>query len=389
MKISESFPQQGDMNSHEECPNVICGPYVEDQDDVIPPFYITLNMHDKMLHNCMLDSGASHNLMPKIVMEKLGLDITRPYQDLYSFDAKKVKCMGVIKDMVVTLAQLPMKSVIMDIVVADVPANYGLLLSRSFAHKLGGSLQMDMSYAMVPIFGGEERRLYRENKMQYVVSDSKKEKNHPIYSIEENMGCCSLFLNSELQKEEIPVAPIKNQHKENAVWYMYFDGAYSKEGAGAGIVLIPPTGDPITISHKLEFDATNNVTEYEALVLGLEVAKKMGVLHISVFGDSELVVQQIRKKYKTQHPRMRSYRNHVWDLIDNLFDAFCITAIPREQNQQADALATAASTLRPPPLPKLKHEVEMRFRPSIPDNVRHWQVFEDDQQIKRFLEAVE
>jgi len=86
---------------------------------------------------------------------------------------------------------------------------------------------------------------------------------------------------------------------------------------------------------------------------------------------------------------MRSYRNHVWDLIDNLFDAFCITAIPREQNQQADALATAASTLRPPPLPKLKHEVEMRFRPSITDNVRHWQAFEDDQQIKRFLEAVE
>jgi hypothetical protein len=105
MKISESFPQQGDMNSHEEWPNVICGPYVEDQDDVIPPFYITLNMHDKMLHNCMLDSGASHNLMQKIVMEKLGLDITRPYQDLYSFDAKKVKCMGVIEDMVVTLAQ--------------------------------------------------------------------------------------------------------------------------------------------------------------------------------------------------------------------------------------------------------------------------------------------
>jgi hypothetical protein len=68
----------------------------------VAPFYVTLNIHDKMLHNCMLDSGASHNLMPKVVMEKLGLEITRPYHDLYSFDSRKVKCDGLIKDMVVT-----------------------------------------------------------------------------------------------------------------------------------------------------------------------------------------------------------------------------------------------------------------------------------------------
>jgi hypothetical protein len=45
----------------------------------------------------MLDSGDSHNLMPKIVMEKLGLKITKPYDDLYSFDSRKVKCEGLIK----------------------------------------------------------------------------------------------------------------------------------------------------------------------------------------------------------------------------------------------------------------------------------------------------
>jgi hypothetical protein len=73
----------------------------------------------------MLDSGASHNLMPKIVMEKLGLQITRPYHDLYSFDARKVRCLGMIKYLVVHLSQIPMKSVLMDIVVADVSVNYG------------------------------------------------------------------------------------------------------------------------------------------------------------------------------------------------------------------------------------------------------------------------
>jgi len=53
----------------------------------IPPFYISLNIHNKILHNAMLDSGASHNLMPKSVMEKLNLNITRPYKDLFSFDS--------------------------------------------------------------------------------------------------------------------------------------------------------------------------------------------------------------------------------------------------------------------------------------------------------------
>jgi hypothetical protein len=59
--------------------------------------------------------------MPKTVMEELGLEVTRAYHDLYSFDSRRVQCLGVIKDLVVTLFQLPMKSVVMDIVVADVP----------------------------------------------------------------------------------------------------------------------------------------------------------------------------------------------------------------------------------------------------------------------------
>ena len=53
----------------------------------------------------MFDSSASHNLMPKAVMEKLNLDITRPYKDLFSFDSSQVKCLGLIKDLCVSLVQ--------------------------------------------------------------------------------------------------------------------------------------------------------------------------------------------------------------------------------------------------------------------------------------------
>jgi len=94
---------------------------------------VTLNIHDKILHNCMFYSGASHNLIPKIVMENLGLEITRTYHDLYLFDAIKVKYYGMIKYAVVTLGKLSVKIIMMDVVVVDVPGNYNMLLSRTWA----------------------------------------------------------------------------------------------------------------------------------------------------------------------------------------------------------------------------------------------------------------
>jgi ribonuclease HI len=147
--------------------------------------------------------------------------------------------------------------------------------------------------------------------------------------------------------------------------------------------------EAISLSYKLEFEATNNVAEYEALVLGLRAAKEMGIQEVAVFGDAELIVQQIRNAYQAKHPRLRSYRNEVWDLIDSFFSAFNISFIPREKNTVADSLATSASNFKVPLPPKFRYDVEVKYRPSIPDNVKHWKVFEDDLEIKRFLETVE
>jgi hypothetical protein len=91
------------INFQEEKPTVILGPMVEDRDDSSPPFYTSLSIHDKVLHNYLMNLGGSHNLMPKTVMEELGLENTKAYHDLYSFDSRKVQCLGVIKDLVVTL----------------------------------------------------------------------------------------------------------------------------------------------------------------------------------------------------------------------------------------------------------------------------------------------
>lgn len=75
------------LNVQVDNPTIYLGPRLEDdQNEEFPPFYVSISIHDMALHHAMLDSGASHNLMPKVIMERLGLQVTRPYKDLFSFD---------------------------------------------------------------------------------------------------------------------------------------------------------------------------------------------------------------------------------------------------------------------------------------------------------------
>ena len=152
-----------------------------------------------ILHNDILDSGASHNLMPRVVAESLGLEITKPYKYALSFDSRKVRCLGLIKYLVVTLAHIPTKSIIMDVVVAYIPPKFGMPLSRSWDSKLKGALEMDMSCAAIPLFG-EHRRLYRERRLTYAVSSQDKPNNHPIYVVNTDMGSSIFFMTLILNK---------------------------------------------------------------------------------------------------------------------------------------------------------------------------------------------
>jgi len=130
--------------------------------------------------------------MPKVIMERMGLEITRPYKYLFSFDSKRVQCISLIKDVVVGLTQVPSKTVVMDIVVADIPPKFGMLLSRSWVAKIKGTMQMDLTYATIPIFG-EQRRLYQETRMDYMVSSKDKPQNFPIYALDTKLGSDILF----------------------------------------------------------------------------------------------------------------------------------------------------------------------------------------------------
>jgi hypothetical protein len=112
-----------------------------------------------------------------------------------------------IKDMVASLAQIPAKNMVIDVVVDDIPPKFGMLLSRSWAAKLKGTLQMDMSYATTLVFG-QEKILYREVFLKYMVRNKSHPINHPIYSVETELESFIFFndLCYEEEKTEVVLA---------------------------------------------------------------------------------------------------------------------------------------------------------------------------------------
>jgi ribonuclease HI len=72
---------------------------------------------------------------------------------------------------------------------------------------------------------------------------------------------------------------------------VYFNGSYTLQGAGAGVVLIVPKGDILKYAIQLNFPATNNIAEYDGLVTGLRLAKELSIRWLLIWGDSQLVAK--------------------------------------------------------------------------------------------------
>lgn len=170
---------------------------------------------------------------------------------------------------------------------------------------------------------------------------------------------------------------------------MEFDGSANKLGPGAGIWVHNLENDHAEgHAYRLNFRCTNNVAEYEALLLGLKLIKSLGAVRISVLGDSDLVIQQMKRNFLTNYPRLTSYRGASIEIL-NTFLEIQLAKIPRKHNLHAHSLATFASTCKLPFEPNHQFTIEIRHMPTIPDNVKNWQVFDNDTQINNFLTLVE
>nr|XP_016435310.1 PREDICTED: uncharacterized protein LOC107761586 [Nicotiana tabacum] len=124
-------------------------------------------------------------------------------------------------------------------------------------------------------------------------------------------------------------------------WKMYFDGATHREGAGGGVVFVTSQGEVMPYSFTLTQHCTNNVAEYQALILGLEMAVDMRQLQLHIFGDSELVINQLLGSYEVKKPELRRYYDYAQKLIGWLGNV-TLQHVPRKENKKADALPTLA-----------------------------------------------
>lgn len=122
-------------------------------------------------------------------------------------------------------------------------------------------------------------------------------------------------------------------------WIMYFDGAFSLQGAGASVLLIAPTKERLKYVVQMHFPrerSTNNTAEYEGLLAGLRIAADLGIRKLIIKGDSQLVVKQVNKDY--QSPLMEAYVDEVRKLEER-FDGLQAEHVPRAENNIANDLS--------------------------------------------------
>ena len=95
--------------------------------------------------------------------------------------------------------------------------------------------------------------------------------------------------------------------QEPLSWRVYVDGVANQRGSGVGLVVISPDKIIIEKSLRLGFSATNNETEYEALLVGMTMVQKMGGKTIEIFSNSRLVVGQVKGELEAKDVRMQGY----------------------------------------------------------------------------------
>jgi hypothetical protein len=93
----------------------------------------------------------------------------------------------------------------MDVVVADVPANYGMLFYQEHGHEVGRYYVYGYDIChCTSIWRGKQKVVYKDNFFSYVVSDQNNPRNHPIYVVDEDLGCCILSVNEEYNEAPTP-----------------------------------------------------------------------------------------------------------------------------------------------------------------------------------------
>jgi ribonuclease HI len=145
-----------------------------------------------------------------------------------------------------------------------------------------------------------------------------------------------------------PRAQDEERIKDEEAWIVFCDGSWGTFGAGAAAILISPSKIRICYAARLEFSYTNNIVEYEALLLGLRKLKAMGIRRAILKSDSQVITGHIDKSNRARDPKLEKYLDIV-QKMEASFEGFFVKNIPRGENEHADLLAKSAAQGLPLP----------------------------------------
>jgi ribonuclease HI len=145
------------------------------------------------------------------------------------------------------------------------------------------------------------------------------------------------------------------------VWTIHCDGAWCHAEVGATVIITSPTGVKHRFAARLSFAlesdrCTNNIAEYEAVILGLCKLRALDVTTCIVKIDSKVVVGHVEKEYSAKDPALMQYLTAVRSL-ERQFKGFTLQHVDRARNEEADALAKAAARGKTLPSDVFNHVV--------------------------------
>ena len=136
-----------------------------------PPFLLTLEILNHKVHNCLVDSGSSVNVMPLAVCNKINGQPKPTDWEVIQLDRTRVKVVGEMKNVLIRLSANNKICQFIDIIVADIPDGYGLILNRDWSARLKGYFASDWSHLWLPHKGiPNQIKILREPYMKHTIT---------------------------------------------------------------------------------------------------------------------------------------------------------------------------------------------------------------------------
>ena len=258
------------------------GPLLEGNHDLKPHPFSSIEISDQNVHNCLVYSGDSSNVMLYSFCKNLNVKPQVFKKKIIQLDRSHVKVIRDLKDVLIRLSLNSKVYQTIDVIVVDIPEAYGAILSRYWSAKLNGYFTTHWYHLWLPYKGHSNKiKVECERYMKHTINDLN-DLNEPVMLSNSSMGnfCFDTFF-WELEAELYPLADSHNQYellhstqiaKHNYtivdsctkvdssdytnvvssssnfcleltdldIWTLYFDISRNKEGAGVGYLLIDP-----------------------------------------------------------------------------------------------------------------------------------------------------